>query len=104
MSRGASSVEVVDGSVDGWSWTGEEPDLPALDFDELGVLAGEEPESASAPQPAVRTYDAAGELVVSSKSRSSTGAYAGAMLLIAGLSAFAILMAIRGSRSRRGLP
>ena len=50
---GASATKVSDGDVFGWSWTGNDPLLPALSPAEIAILAGAGEGDAAAP--AVRT-------------------------------------------------
>jgi hypothetical protein len=40
LTLGASATDVRDGDVDGWSWTGGDPALPAVTIDEVARLAG----------------------------------------------------------------
>jgi hypothetical protein len=37
---GPSATRVHDGDIDGWSWTGEEPGLPAVTLSELATIMG----------------------------------------------------------------
>jgi hypothetical protein len=50
---GASATRVHDGDVFGWSWTGDEPGLPALPAAEVAALAGAG--EGQGDRPAVRT-------------------------------------------------
>ena len=50
---GASSSQVEDGDVFGWSWTARDPALPALPAAEIASLAGAEDDTGNVP--AVRT-------------------------------------------------
>jgi hypothetical protein len=45
---GASSTEVRDGDVHGWSWTAEDPGLPAVTLADVARLAGAPPDGAPA--------------------------------------------------------
>jgi len=59
---GAGATAVRDGDVDGWSWTGRDPGLPAVTAAEVARHAGADPGAPTAggagagvPPPAVRT-------------------------------------------------
>ncbi|MGD9711841.1 MAG: hypothetical protein AB7V46_07230 [Thermomicrobiales bacterium] len=60
--RGASGTSVEPGTIHGWAWTGTEPALPSVTFEEISRLAGSGNGSGAARH---LTYDAAG--VVSQK-------------------------------------
>jgi hypothetical protein len=92
---GASSAEVTHGAIDGWSWTGGEPSLPAIDFVTLATRAGEPAENAEAVS---RTYDAEGRLFEATAERTSWAAYAGSAAILLVLAGIAVGVAIR----RRG--
>jgi hypothetical protein len=40
LALGASSTKVHDGDIDGWSWTGKQPELPPLTIRDVARLAG----------------------------------------------------------------
>src|SRR5207247_9088948 len=40
LALAASATQVRDGDVDGWSWTGHDPALPALTIDDVARVAG----------------------------------------------------------------
>lgn len=46
---GASSREVRDGDIDGWSWTAAEPGLPVVTLDEIAALNGVREAPAASP-------------------------------------------------------
>jgi hypothetical protein len=52
LALGPSATEVRDGDVDGWSWTGAEPGLPAVAIADVAALVGADP---TAPGATVRT-------------------------------------------------
>ena len=39
---GASSVKLRDGDLSGWSWTGADPNLPAMTFSQIQTLAAQQ--------------------------------------------------------------
>lgn len=43
VALGASATKVRDGDIDAWSWTGTDPNLPALTMNELARRAGADP-------------------------------------------------------------
>lgn len=59
LSLGASATKVRDGDIDGWSWTGRNPQLPAVTIDDIAELTGagaEQPAGSSdVPAPKVAT-------------------------------------------------
>jgi len=63
LTLGASATKVHDGDLDGWSWTGHDPGLPAISLSQVASLVGA-PEMASSderiPAPRRRTIEAAG--------------------------------------------
>jgi hypothetical protein len=52
LPHGASSRELRDGDIDGWSWTAGEPGLPAVSIDEIARLNGFERGPPPTPPPA----------------------------------------------------
>ncbi len=89
--RGASSSTVVPGQVDGWSWTGDEPGLPDVDFAEVLNLAAQGDSDGEASS---TTYDASGQVLVKSEDDPPWLAYAAAGIL-AGVMVMMIVVALR---------
>lgn len=100
--RGASAATVVDGDVDGWSWTGGEPNLPATSLDEIARLVGAGPNrSGDADEPVlVRTIVPEGIVPSSPAPRQGWQIYAGALTLLT-LSGAGTLLGLRRQRTLR---
>jgi hypothetical protein len=96
---GASATEVRDGDVDGWSWTADAPDLPAVTIADVARLAGAETGEAGGggvPPPAVRTVYPPGVEPPAEPSGQGPLVYAAAGGLLALLGAGALVAARRG--------
>ncbi|MEA2531041.1 MAG: hypothetical protein QOG89_2685 [Thermomicrobiales bacterium] len=106
LSLGASATKVRDGDVDGWSWTGGDPGLPALTLADVAHLAGTSatPEAAASgelPTPAVRTIYPPGMGPMDPEDGQGTIAYlagAGAIVVVGGA---AFVAARRRARPER---
>jgi hypothetical protein len=87
MSMGASSTKVDGGTIDGWSWTGGAPDLPAVDLGELVMLATDDTGLRENEGADFRTYDESGNLLGREDTHVSWWTYAGAglLLIVAGI-------------------
>jgi hypothetical protein len=96
---GASSAKVEDGSIEGWSWTGTEPDLPVVDLEEIGQLLDVDDSNGGTPSAVVRTFDASGQVLETESSGSSTLSYVAAVAVIAGLAGVAGLLMVRRNRA-----
>jgi hypothetical protein len=103
LALGASATEVHDGDIDGWSWTDDEPRLPAVSLAEIARIAGADaafPGTGQMPPPAVRTilpdgYDSVGD------DRQDAVTYAAAGGVIAIVAGGALLAARRSRRLAR---
>lgn len=95
--RGASSSKVVPGQVDGWSWTGDQPGLPQIDFAEVLELAVAGDDSAEA---AFTTYDASGQVLVKTDDDPPWLEYGAAGALAAAIAA--LMLFTIGRRTRTG--
>lgn len=98
---GVSSAKVHDGDVDGWSWTGKDPGLPALTVDDIRARMGIEDAALSLPDDGssaavIREFDASGKLV-------TTGATStvDAGEIVAGMAALVVLAGAGGLIVRR---
>ncbi|MGH2531841.1 MAG: hypothetical protein ACRDJW_05990 [Thermomicrobiales bacterium] len=105
---GASSTKVRDGDVDGWSWTPEEPHLPAVTIDQVARLAGvtgsqASPVAGEVPTAAVQNVYPAGATPEPETSSQDPLVYAGAGAILAGLGV-AMVVAIRRGRLREESP
>ena len=87
---GASSSTVEDGDVFGWSWTADDPALPALPLQEIASLAGAGDGAGS--QPAFRTLLPEGVTGVMNvpPPNTATTAAAAAILVVIAISAVAL--------------
>lgn len=96
---GASTARVVDGQIEGWSWTPDEPHLPSLTMEELASRAGVADLDQFGGAAVSRTLDSEGE-VVEEASDASDGlaVYAGAVVLLAVMGGF-VLFVFRRSRA-----
>jgi hypothetical protein len=101
---GASSAKVEDGSIEGWSWTGTEPDLPVVDLEEIGQLLDLDDSDNGPASPVVQTFDAGGQVLESESSGSSTLSYVAAVAIIAGLVGVAGLLMVRRNRAAGARP
>ncbi len=83
--RGASASTVGDGDVDGWSWTGGEPSLPATSLDEIAALVGNAANGAGDADGSVlvRTIVPEGAVPSPPAPRQGWRTYAGALALLA---------------------
>jgi hypothetical protein len=95
---GASSARVEDGFIEGWSWTGKEPDLPVVDLEEIAALLDVEPSQSDSSSVVVQTFDASGNVLEEESDRSSTGSYFAAIAVIAGLVGVAGFLLVRRRR------
>ena len=94
MNQGASTSTVVDGDVDGWSWTGRDPGLPTVDLSEIAaILAGQG--RAGDGGPAMISLDSSGQLIGDSSSRFDAWNYAAAIVIIGALSVVLIVIRSR---------
>ncbi|MGH2557967.1 MAG: hypothetical protein ACRDJH_02805, partial [Thermomicrobiales bacterium] len=98
---GASATKVRDGDVDGWSWTPEEPELPAVTIEDVARLAGvtssqESPAAGTAPIAAARDVYPAGVTPASDDGGQGPLVYAGAAAILAGLGVAAVVAVRRG--------
>ena len=98
---GVSSAKVHDGDVDGWSWTGHDPGLPALTVDDVRARMGIEDTALSLPNnggsaAAIREFDAGGKLVTR-----STSAPVDSGAIVAGVAALVVLAGAGGLIVRR---
>ena len=109
LSLGASATKVRDGDLDGWSWTGDDPGLPALNLDAVALLAGVDGDAVGAmatglPTAAVREVVPAGYASRNEPSKSDAWVYgvaAGGLGLIGGTTVYALR---RGRRLTRAIP
>lgn len=63
LTLGASATKVHDGDLDGWSWTGRDPGLPAISLSQVASLVGAEnmaPSDERISAPRKRTIEAPG--------------------------------------------
>jgi hypothetical protein len=97
---GASATAVRDGDVDGWSWTAEAPNLPAVTIADVARLAGADAAAGGegVPPPAVRTVYPPGVEPPAEPSRQGPLVYAAAGGLLALLGAGALVAVRRGRR------
>lgn len=81
---GASSRELTDGDVDGWSWTSDESHLPSMAFEEIAIRAGYD--AASTDSSFSRSYSTDGMLIEDSGTGQPAAMYAiaAAILLVLG--------------------
>lgn len=81
---GASGARVRDGDIEAWSWTGSEPELPAMTMAELVEFAGADPSILTgadrAPDAAVQTVG--GETDVSRNRTSATEGFVGTVVVL----------------------
>jgi hypothetical protein len=89
---GASSSIVEDGDVFGWSWTAEDPDLPALPAREIASLAGAEDRDGS--EPVFRTLLPEGVTATKNAPPPSAAATAAAAAVLAGIAGAAVALAV----------
>lgn len=78
---GASSAVVEDGDIDGWSWTGDEANLPAVTLAEITVRANTSRLAAVSSQPIAIDW----------------AAYAGAAVILAAIGGSAFVLSRRAS-------
>ena len=108
LALGASATTVRDGDVFGWSWTGEEPGLPAASLADVARLVGV-PDAAAGPADgvlpaaAVRTIYPSGVQAEPASNEQGAAAYAVAIGLIA-LMGMGALYAARRARRRASPP
>ncbi|CAN5554492.1 hypothetical protein BH23CHL5_BH23CHL5_05880 [soil metagenome] len=94
MNRGASASTVVDGDVDGWSWTGRDPELPTIALSEIeAILAG--PGRTTGGGSTTITIDSSGQVLEDNSTRFNAWKYASAVALIGALSAALIVVRAR---------
>lgn len=98
--RGASGTEVRSGEIHGWSWTGAEPGLPFVTFDEIVTRAAF---SASADQAAFRTFDSSGSLVAGERDEPPWTGYAAALAIVA-FAAIVLLIVVRRRAPKKAWP
>lgn len=108
LTLGASSTKVHDGDIDGWSWTPQNPRLPALTLkdvaDRAGVSDGQAgPRAGAMPTAAVRDVYPTGIAPKADDDGQGPLVYAGAALILTGLGS-AAAVAIRRGRSARAAP
>ncbi|MBX3071797.1 MAG: hypothetical protein KF883_14925 [Thermomicrobiales bacterium] len=97
QNRGASGTDVLPGDIQGWSWTGDDPDLPDVAFEVLRERSGFEEGLDTA---ASRTVDAAGIVVTPASSSAPWQTY-GATALILVVLICAVLLAARRRQTSR---
>ena len=102
---GASASEVRDGDVDGWSWTGGEPGLPAASIEDIARLTGGEADLASSreggPTAAVHTVYPQGVEPKPAEPGQDWPAYASATGILATIGAGVLYAARRRRRLER---
>lgn len=99
---GASNTRVEDGQIDGWSWTPDLPDLPALTLDDLASQAGVTDLNRAGSSAVSRTFNADGELVEeTNETRDDLAVYAGAVVLLVVMGGFVVFVF---HRSRAAVP
>ncbi len=108
LALGASATTVRDGDVFGWSWTGEEPGLPAVSVADVARLVGVSDRigglaDGALPAAAVRTVYPSGVQAEPASNGQSRAAYAVAIGLIA-LMGMGALYAARRARRRASPP
>lgn len=83
MPIGGSGARVTNGEVNAWAWTAEDPDLPALTFNDIGEHAGIDASKKSiAAGVAMRRLDAAGNLVSEPTLEGKQSVLAGATIVV----------------------
>ena len=96
---GASATEVHDGDVDGWSWTGGDPLLPAVTLADVARLAGaEQPATAVdgvVPPAAVRTVYPPGVEPAAPEPSQGWPVYAGAAGIVVAIGTASLFAARR---------
>ena len=97
---GASATKVHDGDVFGWSWTGDEPGLPALPASEIAALAGAATDQGDSP--AVRTLVPEGVAAVTAVPPPLTRTIAAASLILAAIGGVGIVLACTRRRDHTG--
>ena len=99
---GASATKVHDGDVDGWSWTGGDPLLPAVTLADVTRLAGADANATAvvgvAPPASVRTVYPPGVEPAAPEPSQGWPVYAGAAGIVVAIGAGATLAARRRRR------
>jgi hypothetical protein len=97
MLLGASGSIVMPGDLDGWSWTADEPNLPAVSIAEIPRLAHADP--AESNEAAISTYLPDGNLDSGSRNGQSTAVY----LALGGMFGALLLGLVYTGRRRRSV-
>ena len=92
---GASSAQVENGSIEGWSWTGTEPRLPVVELDEIEAILGIDDAGSDRSEVRLRTFDAGVQVLDSEPARSSSLSYIAAVAVIVVLAGVAAQQLIR---------
>jgi hypothetical protein len=92
---GASATKVRDGDIDGWSWTAQDPALPAITLAELATLAGADPALAPGADGTASAWRRTADAAATSSPNASTGMMIGAGTILAVLGGGAVAAAMR---------
>jgi energy-coupling factor transport system permease protein len=100
LALGGSATRVHDGDVYGWSWTGDDPHLPAVTPEQLAQLAGAGDGTGTVPS--YRTYlpEGVGPAIAANPPDTREVATASALLAAIGLAGLALYRRARRTRAR----
>ena len=91
LSLGASATKVRDGDIDGWSWTGHNPELPPLTIADVARFAGVTASPAATPGDAGQPTAAVRTIYPPGMGPSATGDSQGTTVYLAGAAALAVV-------------
>jgi len=101
LTLGASGTKVRDGDIDGWSWTGRDPGLPARSLTEIASLVGASdvaPSDGGVPAPLRRSIAPPGTKLTGERAVRSV-AVVGAGVMVLALLAVSLLVVVRRARA-----